>query len=70
MDLSAVIPAHNEAQHLDKTLLVIHTNDHPSHRGWRAGSVRSLVPKKPPANKSLDRDQLLQANVARLEQHA
>ena len=48
--------------------VVCHTAGHPSHSGWRAGSVRILARKKLQANNGLDRDQILQAYMARLEE--
>ena len=49
--------------------VVRQTDDHVSHSGWRTGSVRILAQKKPQANAVLDREQILQAYMARLEQH-
>jgi SAM-dependent methyltransferase len=49
--------------------IVHQTDEHLSHSGWRAGSVRILAQKRPQASVVLDRDKLLQAYVARLEQH-
>jgi SAM-dependent methyltransferase len=49
--------------------IVCQTDDPCSHSGWRAGSVRILARKRPQAGLVLDRDQILQAYMARLEQH-
>jgi SAM-dependent methyltransferase len=46
--------------------IVRHTDDHLSHSGWRAGSVRILARKRPQTHELLDADQILQAYVARL----
>jgi SAM-dependent methyltransferase len=53
----------------DRFAIVRQTDDHFSHSGWRAGSVRILARKRPQASWVLDRDQILQAYLARLEQH-
>jgi SAM-dependent methyltransferase len=45
-----------------------HTDDHLSHSGWRAGSVRILARKRPQAHEALDPAQILQAYIARLEE--
>ena len=45
-----------------------HTDDHPSHSGWRSGSVRILARKKLQARNGLDSDQILQAYMARLDE--
>jgi SAM-dependent methyltransferase len=53
----------------ERFTIVRQTDDPFSHSGWRAGSVRILGRKKPQASSGLDRDQILQAYMVRLEQH-
>jgi SAM-dependent methyltransferase len=53
----------------DQFAIVRQADDHLSHSGWRAGSVRILARKRPQASTVLDRDKILQAYIARLEQH-
>jgi SAM-dependent methyltransferase len=52
----------------DQFAIVHQTDDHLSHSGWRAGSVRILARKRPQASLALDREKILQAYMARLEQ--
>jgi SAM-dependent methyltransferase len=52
----------------DQFAIVRHTDEHLSHSGWRAGSVRMVARKRLQDNWHLDRDQILQAYIARLEQ--
>jgi SAM-dependent methyltransferase len=52
----------------DQFTIVRQTDDHLSHSGWRAGSVRILARKRPQAGLVLDREKILQAYMARLEE--
>jgi SAM-dependent methyltransferase len=49
--------------------IIRQTNDHPSHSGWRTGSVRLVAQKRLQASAGLDREKILQDYMARLEQH-
>jgi SAM-dependent methyltransferase len=40
-------------------VIVHHTDGHPAHSGWRAGSVRLVARKKPSTPKTLDKVQIL-----------
>jgi SAM-dependent methyltransferase len=53
----------------EQFVLVRHTDAHPSHSGWRTGSVRILARKKPHVGQRLDREKILQAYMAQLEKH-
>jgi SAM-dependent methyltransferase len=54
---------------LQEQFAIVHQTEEPcSHSGWRSGSVRILAHKRPQASRVLDRDTLLQAYMARLEQ--
>jgi SAM-dependent methyltransferase len=52
----------------DQFTIVRQTDGHLSHSGWRDGSVRIVAQKKPQDSWVLNRDQVLQAYIARLEQ--
>jgi SAM-dependent methyltransferase len=52
----------------DQFAIVRQTDDHLAHSGWRAGSVRIVAQKKRQDSWVLDRDQILQAYIARLEE--
>jgi SAM-dependent methyltransferase len=52
----------------DHFMLIHQTDDHFSHSGWRGGSVRILARKIPQTNALLDREKILRAYMARLEQ--
>jgi SAM-dependent methyltransferase len=53
----------------EQFVAVRQTNYPVSHSGWRDGSVRILVRKRPQVTAMLDRDNILQAYLARLDGH-
>jgi hypothetical protein len=49
--------------------IIRHTGDEPPHSGWRLCSMRILARKKPQAGPTLDKEEILQAYMARLGEH-
>jgi SAM-dependent methyltransferase len=69
-DEPTVFSVESLAALLQEQFAIVHqTDEHLSHSGWRAGSVRILAQKRPQASVVLDREKILQAYIARLEQH-
>jgi SAM-dependent methyltransferase len=49
--------------------IIRHTGDEPPHSAWRLCSMRILARKKPQAGPTLDKEEILQAYMARLGEH-
>jgi ubiquinone/menaquinone biosynthesis C-methylase UbiE len=68
-DEPTVFSAESLALLLQEQFVIVRQTDYPvSHSGWRDGSVRILARKRAPAAVALDREHILQAYMARLEQ--